>query len=106
MPEGYPISSKPTRILVQTKTHLVPGKDFDDKLMFILDRICQQHWSRDYDLAQDRWSTHGCRYGVRNRTCYFVLDNGECTNDNDIEVLWYLFTGLKEPLLGSLQSQS
>lgn len=104
MPEGTLFSSEPKRILVQTKTHLVPGKDFDEKLMFMLDRICQHHWRRDYDLDQDRWTTHGCRFGYPNRTCYFLLDNGECTNDNKIEILWYEFTGLKEPLSESLYS--
>lgn len=38
-------------------------------------------------------------------TCYFLLDNGECTNDNKIEVLWYRFTGLEEPLLESPYSR-
>jgi hypothetical protein len=102
MPEGTVFSSGPKRILVQTKTHLVPGKDFDEKLMFMLDRICQHHWHRKYDFKQDRWSTHGCRFGYPNRTCYFLLDSGESTNDDTVEVLWYLFTGIEEPLWESL----
>jgi hypothetical protein len=102
MPEGTVFSSEPKRILVQTKTHLVPGKDFHEKLMFMLDRICQHHWRRDYDLDQDRWSTHGCRFGYHNKTCYFLLDNGVSSNDDKVEVLQYLFSGIEEPLLESL----
>lgn len=93
--------SRPKRILLQTKTHLVPGSDFDEKLFFMLDLICHYHWGRNFDCEQDRYYTHGCRFLYPNRTCYFVVDNGVATSDDDedVEVLWYLYRGTEEPLL-------
>ena len=92
-------STKPTRVLVQTKTHLVPGGDYDERLLFMLDLICQHHWNRDYDPDQDRWSVYGARFGYDNRRCYFLVDHGQSSTDDDIPVLWYQWTGesLLEP---------
>lgn len=94
-------SMEPTRVLVQTKTHLVPGKDYDERLLFMLDLICQRHWDRDFDPDKDRWSTYGTRFGYDNRRCYFLLDHGQSLSDGDVSVLWYQWTGesLWEPPL-------
>ena len=55
-------SSKPIRILVESKTHLIPGNDFHENVFFILDSVCQHHWNRDFDL-DDRWNTYDADFG-------------------------------------------
>lgn len=90
----------PKRILVQTKTHLVPGDGYDQRCLFLLDLICQYHWNRDFDPDQDRWSVYGAWFSYDNRRCYFLVDHGQSLNDNDVPVLWYEWTGeslLKPP---------
>jgi hypothetical protein len=97
-----PLEENPTgpkRILVQTKTHLVPGGDYGERCYFILDRICQLHWNRDFVFGEDRWNSYGARFGYDNRTCYFLVDHGQSIDD-DVPVVWYQWTGksLLEPL--------
>ncbi len=38
----------PVRIIVQTKTPLVPGGDYFERITFVQNLICQQHWNRDF----------------------------------------------------------
>jgi hypothetical protein len=94
-------SMEPTRILVQTKTHLVPGDDYHQRCLFMLDLICQHHWKRDFHPGQDRWSVYGARFGYDKRRCYFLVDHGQSTTDDDIMLLWYQWTGesLSEPFV-------
>jgi hypothetical protein len=93
-------STAPQRILVQTETHLVPGDDYHQRCLFLLDLICQLHWNRDFDPDQDRWSVYGAWFGYVNRPCYFLVDHGQTLNDDDVPILWYEWTGgsLLEPL--------
>jgi hypothetical protein len=86
-------STGPKRILVQTKTNLVPGGDYLGRCEFMLDFICQHHWNRDYDPDQDRWSVYGAQFGYDNRRCYFLVDHGQSATDDDVPVLWYQWTG-------------
>ena len=87
------LSAAPKRKLVQTKTHLVPGEDSFENLMFMLDRICQEQWSRDYDPAIDRWNTYGARFDFDNRRCFFLPDHGYSRNDDEVPVSCYEWTG-------------
>ena len=93
-------STGPKRILVQTKTHLVPGDDYHARCMFMLNLICQHHWNHNFDLDQDRWNVYGAQFGYDNRSCYFLVDHGRSPTDDDVPVLWYQWTGesLLEPL--------
>ena len=75
----------PIRILVQTKTSLVPGEGYHERCMFMLNTICQHHWNRDFDLAQDRWNVYGAQFGYDNRDCYFLIDHGQSLSDKDSE---------------------
>ncbi|KAI0117881.1 hypothetical protein GGR51DRAFT_500435 [Nemania sp. FL0031] len=87
-------SERPKRILVRTKTHLVPGDDYGARCYFMLDRICQHHWNRDFVFGEDRWNSYGTEFGYDNRTCYFLVDHGRsASNDDDVTVLWYEWTG-------------
>lgn len=83
----------PKRILLRSATHLVPGDEFMEKIMFMLDLICQHHWGRDFDRKHDRWSSFGARFGYPNRRCYFLLDHGQSLADEAVPVLWYEWMG-------------
>ncbi|POR31688.1 Uncharacterized protein TPAR_08097 [Tolypocladium paradoxum] len=83
----------PKRILVQTKTHLVPGDDYHQRCLFLLDVMCRHHWNRDFDPRQDRWSEYGAWFGYDNRRCYFLVDHGQSSADRHVPVLWYEWTG-------------
>ena len=86
-------STGPFRVLVQTKTHLVPGDDYEQRLMFMLNLICNRHLNRNFDSRQDRYSAEGTWFGYHNRRCYFLVDHGESSNDHDVPVSWYEWTG-------------
>ncbi|KAJ8120981.1 hypothetical protein O1611_g10220 [Lasiodiplodia mahajangana] len=85
-------SERPKRILVRTKTHLVPDDDYGARCYFMLNRICQHHWSRDFLFGEDRWNSYGTQFGYDNRTCYFLVDHGRSASDDDVSVLWYEWT--------------
>jgi hypothetical protein len=89
---------EPQRILVQKKTHLVPGDDYDQRLFFMLDLICQHQWNRDYVPGRDRWIVYGAQFCYENRRCCFLLDHGQILDDNNVPVLWYEWTGEGESL--------
>jgi hypothetical protein len=83
----------PVRILVQTLTHLVPGTCNVNKTDFIFNRICQLHWNCDFNPLEYRWSTYNDLFAFRNRRCFFLLDWGRSSNDDDVPVLSYEWTG-------------
>lgn len=87
-PEG------PVRILVQTKTHLVPGtgRVFAERCLLMKNLICQQHWNRNFDPKQDRLRTQGTNFAYEGRRCYFLVDHGRSESD-DIPVVWYKWNG-------------
>ncbi|KAI1119827.1 hypothetical protein F5Y10DRAFT_149315 [Nemania abortiva] len=86
-------SEGPKRILVRTKTHLVPGDDYGARCTYMLNRICQHHWNRDFVFGKDRWNSYGTQFGYDNRTCYFLVDYGRSASDDDVPILWYEWTG-------------
>ena len=93
-PETTALQQQPTgpvRILVQTKTHLVPGDKYAERIERMQNLICQHHWNRDFDWDQDRWNLYGADFGFDDRTCYFLMDHGE--SHTDPPVLWYSWTG-------------
>ncbi|KAH8817338.1 hypothetical protein F5884DRAFT_830412 [Xylogone sp. PMI_703] len=83
----------PVRILVQTLTHLVPGKECFERMFFILDRICQHHWNCDFDVPKFRRASYNCQFAFNNRRCFFLVDYGESQNDDDVPILFYEWTG-------------
>ena len=83
--------TQPIRILVQTKTHLVPGDEYAERVDRMRNLICQHHWNRDFDWNQDRWNVYGADFGFDDRNCYFLVDHGESPTDPPI--LWYSWTG-------------
>ncbi|KAI1292465.1 hypothetical protein F5Y03DRAFT_388281 [Xylaria venustula] len=82
----------PQRIVVQTKTHLVPGGDYLERCRNMKNLLCQHLWNRDFDYSQDRWREEGATFAYEGRRCYFLLDHGQSTND-DVPVLRYEWTG-------------
>lgn len=98
-----PIPTGPLRILVQTKTHLVPGDFYGDKIQRMQNLICQHVWGRDFTVGSDRWNGHGTEFGYENRTCFFLVDCGMTaeygeTPTDDPKVIWYRWRG--DTLLG------
>lgn len=86
------------RVLVQTRTHLVPGSDHYEKLLFILDLVCDHLWGRTFHPRRDRFHLYGPPLGRKNHRFYFVVDHGQATDDSTVPVLWYQFTGAGDPL--------
>jgi hypothetical protein len=86
------------RILVQTRTHLLPGADYYEKLNFMLDLICNHVWGRRFITRRDRFHLYGPPFGRKNHRFYFVVDHGQARDDSTVPVLWYQFTGAEDPL--------
>ncbi|KAK9440000.1 uncharacterized protein VB005_04620 [Metarhizium brunneum] len=104
------VGEAPTRVLVQTKTHLVPGDGYHKRCLFMLDLICQRTWNRDFDPKQHRWNVRGALFGYDHHPCYFLVDHGQSSNDEDITVLWYHWDGkslnfIPQPLPKKIQSK-
>lgn len=83
----------PVRILAQTLTHLVPGKDNYERTMFMLNCMCQYHWNCDFDVPEFRWASYNDQFAFDNRRCFFLVDYGESKNDDDVPILSYEWTG-------------
>ncbi|KAH8425902.1 uncharacterized protein LDX57_003643 [Aspergillus melleus] len=89
----------PVRILVQTKTQLVPkdqdqGNDvYSDKLVSMLNRISRYHWNCAYWPFENRFYTQGDEFGYNNRLCFLMVDHGTTSNDDEVLVLCYEWTG-------------
>ncbi|KAI5859767.1 hypothetical protein GGS23DRAFT_259632 [Durotheca rogersii] len=89
-----PPPNSPLRVVLQTKTHLVPGDEFSERCRNMKNLICRHLWDRDFDHRRDRWSSHLANFGYDNRTCYFLLDHGQCTGgEAAVPVLWFKWTG-------------
>ena len=80
------------RILVQTKTDLVPGNGYEERVENMRNLICQHHWKRDFDEHQDRWNVYGQQFGYERRTCYFLVDHGYLEPPGEPPTLWYRWT--------------
>ncbi|KAF2971476.1 hypothetical protein GQX73_g2057 [Xylaria multiplex] len=93
-------SDTPKRILLQTKTHLVPGDDYQERCDKMKNLLCQHLWNRDFDYTHDRWQEYGAAFAYEGRRCYFLLDHGQSTT-NDVPVLWYKWTGTSFQLIES-----
>lgn len=86
----------PVRIVVQTKTHLVKGNGYFERIEFMQNLICQRHWKRNFQFgpqSRDRWDVYGGRFGYDNRDSFFLLDHGEAYDDDTVPVLRYHWTG-------------
>ncbi|KPM39325.1 hypothetical protein AK830_g7236 [Neonectria ditissima] len=84
------------RILLQTITHLVPGTDRQEKITFIKNAVCQRHWQRDYDSAQERIFLYGDDFGLKNRRCFFLIDHhgfDHTIQEEKVPVVGYEWTG-------------
>jgi hypothetical protein len=96
LPQSAVVAAElPTRVLVQTATDLVPGAAYTEKMLTMLDRICQHQWGCDYHLMVEdfRWAINGAKFAYKNRRCYFLVDRGFANNDNEIRFYWYQWTG-------------
>ncbi|KAK3898756.1 hypothetical protein C8A05DRAFT_47009 [Staphylotrichum tortipilum] len=87
---------RPVRVLVQTRTHLVPGDKSDQwRGVKMQDLICQQVWKRDFDKFRERaWNYH-CHWAIDNVECWFLVDHHgpDPTLPPDPPVIWYRWTG-------------
>ena len=67
---------QPVRVLVQTRTHLVPGDKSDqwreEKMQNL---ICQQLWKRDFDRFRERARNYHCFWGIDDVECWFLVDH-------------------------------
>ena len=81
------------RKLVQTKTDLVPGNGYEERLENRRNLICQHHWKRDFDKHQDRWNVYGHEFSYERRTCYFLVDYGDLEPPGELPTLWYKWIG-------------
>ncbi|KAI1363993.1 hypothetical protein F5Y08DRAFT_308024 [Xylaria arbuscula] len=93
-------SNAPQRIVLQTKTHQVPGRDYQERCRNMKNLVCQHLWNRDFDYEHDRWQEYGAAFAYEGRRCYFLLDHGQ-SSSNDVPVLWYKWTGTSFELIES-----
>ncbi|KAI0505811.1 hypothetical protein F5B22DRAFT_651357 [Xylaria bambusicola] len=91
-------SNAPQRIVLQTKTHQVPGGDYQERCRRMKNLLCQHLWNRDFDYEQDRWQAYGAAFAYEGRRCYFLLDHGQ-SSSNNVPVLWYKWTGTSFELI-------
>lgn len=99
--QGSPLlQPSPVRILVQTLTHLVPSGDitrYTDPYMAkyhsMFDHICKHHWNRKFDPTIHRDYTYNDNLGYNDRLCFYLLDYGTTSNDDDVPILCYEWTG-------------
>ncbi|KAI1434158.1 hypothetical protein GGR50DRAFT_695438 [Xylaria sp. CBS 124048] len=82
----------PQRIVLQTRTHHVPGGDYHEKCNNMKNLLCQHLWNRNFDSSQDRWDVYRATFAYPNRRCYFLLDHGQSADAN-VPVFWYKWTG-------------
>ncbi|KAF4969804.1 hypothetical protein FSARC_3029 [Fusarium sarcochroum] len=86
------------RILLQTTTHHVPGKDHGEKITFTKNIICQHLWKRDFDPLQERWYPYNDVFGLQDRKCFFLIDHFGFDHSiqeeqGPISVRWYKWNG-------------
>lgn len=84
--------------MLQTRTHLVLGKDRGEKLAFIKNLGCQHLWQRDFDPTQERWYPYNDVFGLEDRKCFFLIDHFGHDHDTreeqtPVPVLWFKWTG-------------
>ncbi|KAI0399362.1 hypothetical protein F4802DRAFT_590067 [Xylaria palmicola] len=103
-PEPEPVLAvpDPVRILVETSTHLVPGRLHGERVQRMRNVICQYHWRRDFDDGKDRCYVYGLGGkgpgggggGGQPRVCFFMVDSGETASRNENPpILRYRWTG-------------
>ncbi|KAL6806921.1 hypothetical protein GGI42DRAFT_319708 [Trichoderma sp. SZMC 28013] len=88
-------SEAKVRIFLESATHLVPGRDRDEKLSFIKNLVCQRHWRRDFEWNQERMYPDG-DFGLKNRRCFFLIDHhghDHTVQEEKVPVIWYKWTG-------------
>lgn len=86
------------RVLIQTVTHLVPGNDRGEQLRFLENKVCQLHWGRDFDRAQERiYAYHDHDdFGLKKVECFFIIDHrghDHATEEVRAPVVFYKWTG-------------
>ncbi|KAI1823276.1 hypothetical protein F4861DRAFT_540146 [Xylaria intraflava] len=97
-----PSGEAPIRIVLQTKTHHVPGGDYQERCRNMKNLLSQHLWNQDFDHRHDRWQVYRAMFGYPGRTCYFLLDHGcDSATSNDVPVLWYKWTGKSFKLIES-----
>ncbi|KAI0867216.1 hypothetical protein GGS24DRAFT_378016 [Hypoxylon argillaceum] len=99
----------PQRIVLQTKTHQVPGDDYHERCKNMKNLLCQHLWNRDFDYNHDRWQAYGAAFAYEGRRCYFLLDHGQSTSNN-VPVFWYKWTGnsfqlIEDPLPAQMRAK-
>ncbi|KAL2171279.1 hypothetical protein VTG60DRAFT_3385 [Thermothelomyces hinnuleus] len=94
----------PLRVLVQTKTHLIPGDqsaDFGQRFRVMQNLICQHIWRRDFDRTRERIWSKG-EFALDDHDCWFLVDyhgagrdpaEDRDPPDPDPPMLWYNWTG-------------
>lgn len=89
-------SDEPVRVLVQTKTHLVPGEDHNAKWQFMTNQIALHHWGSKFQ-KDDRCNEYGTQYAYKNRRCFFLVDHGTSPIGSDdpfhVPIVRYEWTG-------------
>lgn len=90
--------NKAVRVLVQTKTHLVPGDkstDYGERFTRMENLISQHVWQRDYDGHRERTWNYHVELAIDNVECWFLVDHHGLgpVYETAPPVLWYKWTG-------------
>ncbi|KAL2147268.1 hypothetical protein VTI28DRAFT_10258 [Corynascus sepedonium] len=105
---------RPLRVLVQTKTHLVPGDKFTEfrqRFEAMRRMICHHVWGRDFDRFRERFWSKG-EFDLNDRDCWFFVDHCDPSSELDpnLPLLRYRWTGTEfvailAPLPGEVRRQ-
>lgn len=88
---------RPLRVLVQTKTQLVPGDkstEFRQRFEAMRRMICHHVWGRDFDQFRERFWSKG-EFDLNDRDCWFLVDHCDPSSELDpnLPLLRYRWTG-------------
>lgn len=98
-PQAGSTSTGKLRVLLQTRTHLLPGDDREERLTFMRNTVCQHVLNRDFDRAQERWFPYRDHFGLHDCECFFLIDHHGYDHtttgaeEEEVPVLWYKWTG-------------
>jgi hypothetical protein len=93
MQNFFTITTKPERIVVKAKARYVPGDEFEERCKLMKNLICQEILGRDFDGFQNRFYVYRGYFSFPDRSCFFLLDCGYTTTDDNVPISLYKWDG-------------
>lgn len=96
--EAKDAAPSPVRVLVQTRTHLVPGEGWQRKMAGMRNTIARHILNTDFNMDKDRMEVYNDVFAAPGYRCFFLFDHASSpvadrVADDAIPLLWYRWTG-------------